>query len=91
MSEDKKPIIIHFRLHAEYDARGHDAYFQAPDDFADMTPEERQSFLDEELKTWHQEVVEPAWSVYEGHAEAHQETKDQWSGQYSPDQLEERW
>lgn len=91
MSEDKKPIIIHFRLDTAYDARGHHAYFEAPDDFADKTPEERRKFLDEEVDLWRNEEVEQSWTLYEGHAEAEEQTNNQWGSQYSPDQLEERW
>lgn len=90
-NDDKQPIIIHFSLDTSYDARGHHEYFQAPDDFADKTPEERQAFLDKEVDLWREETVDRSWKVYEGHDEAEAETKDQWGSQYSPDQLDERW
>lgn len=85
---DKERPIIKFALNVEWDAKPHVEFFYAPDDWADMTEEERQKFLEREAETFQEEKVERSYQVYATADEA--EADDHGWGAYY-DEPEDRW
>lgn len=74
--------IIKFAINLEWDAKPHIEFFTAPDNWDDMTDDQRNKFCEEEAALWAEEKVERSWHVYADEAEAEADDHG-WGAYYS--------
>jgi len=79
--------ILEFYLAPDYDARIHRVYVNVPDDWDDMTKDQREKFADEQAIQYRDEHVEAGGIIHTSLETAQSANRDSWGDQ--PDEAED--
>jgi hypothetical protein len=77
------------QIDMNYDARSHGFFAHAPEDWADMSAQDRQAFLDEAARNYLNEQIECTARYYATEDEACEVNADGWGPQFSPGDVED--
>lgn len=77
-------VVLRFYISPSWDAHQYVNYVYAPEDWADMSEEEQNKFLDEEARNWMEQQIE-----YGALPHTPGDATDQWESGGDPDEPEE--
>lgn len=81
--------VIEFYISMEYDARTHRIFTKVPQNWNDMSADEKEIFLQREAEEYMHTQIEYGGIVHDSPAAAYEETKNAWGDTFDAETIEE--